>query len=171
MAAVGGRHAPAVLVFGLSGGIASGKSTACGILARICPGAVIFDADACVHRLLEGDPGISAAIRERFGDGVIDAAGAVQRSRLRQAVFGDLAARRDLEGILHPRVREECLESLESARKVGASLFVADIPLLFENAFDFGQHGNLLVAAGLPTRCRRLRDRNGFDDAAVHHRG
>jgi transcription termination factor Rho len=156
-----------VLVFGLSGGIASGKSTACRILRAVCPGAVIFDADACVHRLFEGDPAVIGAVRDRFGGGVISPSGAVDRAALRQAIFGDAAARRDLEAIVHPRVREECLESLGSARRLPASLFVADIPLLFENAFDFGQHGNLLVAAGLETRYRRLRDRNGFDDATI----
>jgi transcription termination factor Rho len=79
----------------------------------------------------------------------------------------DPPARKDLEAIIHPRVREECLESLASARKLGASLFVADIPLLFENAFCFGQDGNLLVAAGLPTRRKRLRDRSGLDDTTA----
>ncbi len=156
-----------MLVFGLSGGIASGKSTACRILREVCPDAVVFDADACVHRLLEGDPVVIAAVRTRFGGGVIGPSGAIDRPALRQAIFGDAAARRDLEAIVHPRVREECLESLASARRLPASLFVADIPLLFENAFDFGQHGNLLVAAGLETRYRRLRDRNGFDDATI----
>jgi dephospho-CoA kinase len=156
-----------VLAFGLSGGIASGKSTACRILARVCPGAVIFEADACVHRLFQADPGVIAAVRTRFGDGVIGASGGVERDALRQMVFGNTAARRDLEAMVHPRVREECLESLASARRLPASLFVADIPLLFENGFDFGQGGNLLVAAGLETRCQRLRDRNGFDDATI----
>ena len=154
-------------VFGLSGGIASGKSTACGILARIVRGAVIFDADACVHRLLARSPAVASAVADRFGPGVIDAAGGVDRPALRGRVFGDQAARRDLEAILHPRVREECLESLASARTLGVSLFVADIPLLFENDFDFGQEGNLLVAAGLPTRRKRLLDRSGMDDATA----
>jgi transcription termination factor Rho len=156
-----------VLVFGLSGGIASGKSTACRVLREVCPGAVVFDADACVHRLYESDPVVITGVRARFGDGVIGASGAVDRPALRQAILGDASARRDLEAIVHPRVREECLESLGSARRLPASLFVADIPLLFENAFDFGQHGNLLVAAGLETRYRRIRNRNGFDDATI----
>ncbi len=150
-------------VFGLSGGIASGKSTACAILRRIARGVVIFDADACVHRLLATSPEVAAAVADRFGPGVIDAAGGVDRALLRGRVFGDDAARRDLEAILHPRVREECLESLASARTLPVSLFVADIPLLFENDFDFGQEGNLLVAAGLPTRRKRLLDRSGMD--------
>jgi transcription termination factor Rho len=154
-------------VFGLSGGIASGKSTACRILAKIARGVVIFDADACVHRLLAADPEVAAAIRDRFGPEVLDAGASVKRDVLRGRVFGDDAARRDLEAILHPRVREECLESLASARKLGASLFVADIPLLFENSFDFGQEGNLLVAAGLPSRRKRLLDRSGMDAATA----
>lgn len=156
-----------MLVFGLSGGIASGKSTACSILARRCPGVTIFDADACVHRLLASCPEVAAAVAGRFGGGVIRASGAVDRALLRERVFTDPPARKDLEAIIHPRVREECLESLASARKLGASLFVADIPLLFENAFCFGQDGNLLVAAGLPTRRKRLRDRSGLDDTTA----
>ncbi len=154
-------------VFGLSGGIASGKSTACRILKQIARGVVVFDADACVHRLLAADPEVVAAVAARFGSGVIDTHGGVDRAAMRGLVFGDDRARKDLEAILHPRVREECLESLAAARKVSACLFVADIPLLFENAFDFGQEGNLLVAAGLPTRLRRLRERSGLDDTTA----
>ena len=154
-------------VFGLSGGIASGKSTACRTISRLKPDAVIFDADACVHSLLAGDGKAAAAISDRFGNGILDEDGGVDRPALRSRVFGDSAARKDLEAILHPRVREECLESLASARKLGASLFVADIPLLFENGFNFGQEGNLLVAAGHATRRKRLRERNGFDDATI----
>jgi transcription termination factor Rho len=164
-AAAAAHHHP-VFVFGLSGGIASGKSTACRVLADLFPRVVLFDADACVHRLLAADAGIAAAIGARLGDAILSAGG-VDRSALRARVFGDAPARRELEAILHPRVREECLESLDSARKLGAPLFVADIPLLFENDFDFGQHGNLLVAAGLGTRRRRIRERNGFDDATI----
>jgi len=154
-------------VFGLSGGIASGKSTACRVLSRLCPGAAIFDADACVHGLFSSDPRVARAVSSRFGPEVLNKSGGVDRARLRSRVFGDDGARKDLEAILHPRVREECLESLASSRTLGLSLFVADIPLLFENGFDFGQEGNLLVAAGSETRRKRLRERNGFDDALI----
>ena len=156
-----------MLVFGLSGGIASGKSTVCRILVERCPGVRIFDADASVHRLLSSCPVVTAAVASRFGREVLRSDGAVDRPLLRRQIFSDPAARRDLEAILHPRVREECLESLALARKLAAPLFVADIPLLFENAFDFGQDGNLLVAAGLPTRRRRLLDRGTLDEATA----
>jgi len=154
-------------VFGLSGGIASGKSTACRILGRLAPGAVIFDADTCVHSLLATSADVAARVAARFGSEVLDPAGGVDRAALRGRIFGDPVARKDLEAILHPAVREECLESLASARTLGPSLFVADIPLLFENGFDLGQEANLLVAAGDGTRRRRLRERNGFDDDTI----
>jgi len=160
-------HRRRVLAFGLSGGIASGKSTACRILAARCPGGRIFDADACVHQLMASCSVVIGAIAARFGPESILPDGTVDRPFLRRRVFGDVAARRDLEAIVHPRVREECLESLALARTLRASLFVADIPLLFENAFDFGQDGNLLVAAGFPTRRRRLLERGSFDEATA----
>ena len=154
-------------LFGLSGGIASGKSTACRLIGKIVPGAVIFDADACVHELF-GKPGpVPAAVAARFGSGVLAADGSVDRPALREIVFQNPGARKDLEEIVHPRVREECLESSASARKLGAALFVADIPLLFESGFDLGQEANLLVAAGDESRRQRLRKRNGFDDAMI----
>ncbi|TAE75773.1 MAG: transcription termination factor Rho [Verrucomicrobia bacterium] len=156
-----------MLVFGLTGGIASGKSTACRVLAGLLPDAVIFDADACVHRLLSVPGDLTTAIAASFGSEVILEEGAVDRARLRERVFKDPLAREELESLIHPLVCEECLESLEKARKVGVSLFVADIPLLFENSFDFGQDGNLLVAAGFPTRHKRLLDRSGMDESTA----
>ncbi|GAA5479913.1 transcription termination factor Rho [Haloferula helveola] len=154
----------AMRVLALTGGIASGKSTACRLFAELCPGLVLFESDASVRRLLAEDAKVIADVTGRFGDGCLLESGGIDRSVLRGRVFGDDAARRDLEAILHPRVREECLESLESARKLGAPLFLADIPLLFENGFDFGQEMNLLIAVGVDTQLRRLKDRNGFDD-------
>ncbi len=135
-------------------------------MAKLCPEAVIFDADAVVRALYSRAEVVEAVVA-RFGEEVRDGQGGIRRELLREKVFGNTAARRDLEGILHPRVREECLESSASARKVGAALFIADIPLLFENGFDLGQEANLLVAAGEETRRRRLRERNGFDDATI----
>lgn len=164
---VGTSDLRGVRVFGLSGGIASGKSTACRLIGGLCPAVRLFDADAAVARLLDRDPAVVRAVSDRFGPETVSENGGVLRPVLRGKVFGNEAARAALESILHPRVREECLESLDAARKLGAPLFVADIPLLFENGFDFGQEANLLVAAGIRTRRERLRRRNGFDDAMI----
>ncbi|MDB6076517.1 MAG: hypothetical protein JWO82_264, partial [Akkermansiaceae bacterium] len=155
-----------MLVFGLSGGIASGKSTACGILKRLCPGLVLFDSDVSVHGLYRR-PEVVRGIAGIFGDSAVGADGVPDRSVLRQKTFENPALRRELEGLLHPLVRQECLDTLKSACESGAPLFVADVPLLFETGFDFGQQGRLLIAASLETRSRRLRERNGFEDAVV----
>ena len=68
---------------------------------------------------------------------------------------------------MHPRVREECLASRDRAGKEGCVLFVADVPLLFEKGFDFGQELSLLVTTTRSTQIRRLKSRNGFDDSLV----
>lgn len=151
-------------VLALTGGIASGKSTACECLLELCPEGVLFDSDACVRRLLANNPEVEAAVVAHFGKKARLEGGGVNRAQLRSVVFEDHVARRELEGILHPRVAEECLECLKSADNLGAPLFVADIPLLFEKAIDFDQEWNLLVAVDPETQVHRLKIRNGFDD-------
>lgn len=151
----------------LTGGIAVGKSTFCRFLREFLPGVVIFDCDAAVHRLLAEDAEVVSRLAAAFGGGVLDARGGVDRSMLRERVFGDDGARACLEEILHPRVREECLDSLEIAAKRGADLFVADVPLLYEKGFDFGQTQVLVVASSRLTQIQRLRERSGFDDLLI----
>ncbi|MEM9236139.1 MAG: transcription termination factor Rho [Verrucomicrobiota bacterium] len=151
-------------VFALTGGIASGKSTACAMLQEKCPEMRLFDSDACVGRLLDGNAAVAEAVEAAFGPECRTPEGGIDRKALREQIFRDSNARRTLEGILHPRVREECLESLESARTLRLPLFVADVPLLFESGFDIGQELSLLVATRWETQLARLRKRNGFDD-------
>jgi transcription termination factor Rho len=154
-------------VMALTGGIASGKSTVCRLLREYLPSLVIFDCDAAVHRLLESVPEVAALIAEAFGDGALDESGRIDRHFLRGRVFADEAARARLEAILHPRVRQECLDSLENAAMSGAECFIADVPLFFEKGFDFGQNQVLVVASSRSTQIQRLRARGGFDDALM----
>ena len=148
----------------VTGGIATGKSTFCRILRQECPQAVVFDCDASVDRLL-GDPGVVAEIAERVGREVLDSRRTLRRDVLRKMVFENAAKRHDLEGILHPLVREECLEfKAQTARQGVSPLFVADVPLLFERGIDYGQERSLLVATTRGTQLARLKSRNGFDD-------
>lgn len=151
----------------LTGGIASGKSTVCRLLREWLPGTVIFDCDAAVNGMLESDPEVAAMIAGAFGDQALDSAGRIDRHFLRDRVFADEPARLKLESILHPRVRQECLDSLERAAKRGAELFVADVPLFFEKGFDFGQNQVLVVASSRSTQIQRLRARSGFDDPLI----
>ncbi len=151
----------------LTGGIASGKSTVCRILREFLPKVVIFDCDTAVHRMLEDDPEVATIIHESFGDKALDGQGRIDRHFLRGKVFGDAEARLRLETILHPRVKQECLDSLQQAATRGAELFVADVPLFFEKGFDFGQHQVMVVASSRSTQIQRLKARGGFEDSLI----
>lgn len=151
----------------LTGGIACGKSTVCQLIAGFLPGAVIFDCDRSVHGLLDADTEVAAEIRAAFGDDVSRPGAGVDRAALRERVFADSAERAVLEGILHPRVMEECLASRDGAAKQGADLFLADVPLFFEKGFDIDQQQVLVVAASRATQIQRLKARGGFDDPLI----
>jgi dephospho-CoA kinase len=115
-------------VVGLTGGIGSGKSAAAKLFAGL--GAEVVDTDTIAHALTGPGGAALAEIQGAFGPDVIDAAGALDRAAMRRRVFGDPAARAVLEGILHPKIREE------SARRCAASLapyVVLVVPLLVES--------------------------------------
>ncbi len=151
-------------VFGLSGGIAVGKTTAVEVFRRE-KNVVIFDADECVRELYE-DTQFQNTLREF--DPSICLEGVIQRNYLRERVFADSYYKVELEAIIHPLVRKECLALLAASRQNSlASLFIADVPLLFENGFDFGQQANLVVATTRETQRQRLVNRNKFNEAIV----
>lgn len=95
-------NAPRPTIIGLTGNIATGKSTVMRWAAA--RGALVIDADKVVHRLLAADPAVQAAVREAFGDGVCTAEGAIDRAALGRVVFADAEALRRLELIVHPAV-------------------------------------------------------------------
>ncbi|WP_366554690.1 dephospho-CoA kinase [Aquibaculum sediminis] len=119
-------------VLGLTGSIGMGKSTAASMLRRI--GLPVHDADAAVHRLFAAGGAAVPAIEAAFPDSVVE--GAVDRRRLGAAVFGDPAALRRLEAIVHPLVRAEALAFLRRHRRARRPLVVLDIPLLYETGGD-----------------------------------
>ncbi|MGZ4537142.1 MAG: dephospho-CoA kinase [Nocardioidaceae bacterium] len=121
---------------GLTGGVASGKSTVSEMLAEL--GAVVIDADLLAREVVaQGTDGL-AEIVKAFGEDVLTADGELDRPAMGARVFGDAEARRQLEAIIHPRVRARGAE-LEAAAGPGA-VVVHDIPLLAEtgqaDAFD-----------------------------------
>lgn len=157
----------ALKIMGLSGGIATGKSTCVEILTQLLPGCVVFDADACVRELYTHTD-VRQALMQYFGKEIVLPDGEVDKAKLRKRIFSDATAKTALEDVFHPRVRKECLALLEiTAKKNVSRLFVADVPLLFENGFDFGQSANLLVATSRQTQIERLKNRNGWSDNAV----
>lgn len=128
---------------GLTGGIGSGKSTVANMLAN--GGAALIDADAISRATTAPGGAAIARIAAQFGSNAITPEGAVDRDAMRQRVFADPAARRQLEAIIHPLVSAESESLAEQARLAGTALLVFDIPLLVESKRWRGQLGRVLV--------------------------
>jgi dephospho-CoA kinase len=148
-----------MLVLGLTGSLASGKSTVTAMFAG--EGAATFDADAAVHALYRGAaaPLIAAAFPGVVDDGVVD------RARLSSAVVGDPAALARLEAIVHPLVRAAEVDFLARAAAAGRRIAVLDIPLLFEAGREAGVDAVVVVSAPLELRRERALRRPGVTEA------
>jgi dephospho-CoA kinase len=138
-----------MIVLGLTGSVAMGKSTTAGFFAE--EGVPVHDADSVVHRLYEGDavPVVEAAFPGTTADGKID------RVKLGSRVMGDLAALRQLEAIVHPMVQDAERRFLAEAEARGAPVVVLDIPLLFETGGD--SRVDAVVVATAPAEVQRAR--------------
>ncbi len=138
-----------MIVLGLTGSVAMGKSTTAGFFAD--EGVPVHDADSVVHRLYEGDavPVVEAAFPGTTADGKID------RVKLGSRVMGDLAALRQLEAIVHPMVQDAERRFLAEAEAKGAPVVVLDIPLLFETGGD--SRVDAVVVATAPAEVQRAR--------------
>lgn len=120
---------------GLTGGIATGKSTVSRLLAE--RGAAIIDADVIAREIMEPGHPVLAAVSERFGPGVLHPDGTLNRKKLGEIVFSHPEERKALEALTHPAIRAEMkrrMEELEAADP--HRLVVADIPLLYESGLD-----------------------------------
>ncbi|HEX7119161.1 MAG TPA: dephospho-CoA kinase [Longimicrobiales bacterium] len=150
---------------GLTGNIASGKSTVARVWARL--GAPVIDADVLARRAVEpGSPGLRCIV-EAFGPAVLDANGGLDRAAMRRIAFRDPAARARLEAIVHPEVARLRDEEEARLRDAGARLVVHDIPLLFEAGLEGRFDAVVLVDAPERVRLERLvRDRALAEDEA-----
>ncbi len=155
------RKAP--LRIGLTGGIGSGKSTVARVLERL--GCTIVDTDAIARALTQaGGPAILGIVAE-FGPESIDNTGALDRTRMRQLAFADPSARRRLEGILHPLIRDE---TARQAAVVDTGTVVFDVPLLVESGRWREQVDKVLVVdCSEATQVTRVMARSGWAADAV----
>jgi dephospho-CoA kinase len=118
-----------VLLVGLTGGIGAGKSTVADLLAA--RGAVIVDADEVARAVVEpGEPALVKLV-DRFGDGILDAGGRLDRAALAKVAFADVESRRELEAITHPAINEEFTRRVTAAPR--DAIVVLDVPLLAES--------------------------------------
>jgi dephospho-CoA kinase len=144
-------------VFGLTGGIGMGKSTAAQFLRE--RSAPVVDTDELARRLVE--PGLPALseIQTVFGNKVVASNGQLRRDELAQIIFTDPAARQKLEAILHPRIRERWLAQIETWRGENHALAVVVIPLLFETRAESHFDKTVCVACSAPAQRKRLLER------------
>ncbi len=154
-------------VVGLTGGVGMGKSTSARLLKS--RGWLVIDTDLLARALVEpGQPAL-AEIARTFGSQVLDAEGRLRRGALAGIVFADAARRRQLEEIVHPRVRQEWLRQVDQCRAENRSFVAVVIPLLFETdavkLFDV----ILCLACSEAAQRRRLADR-GWDAQEIDRR-
>jgi dephospho-CoA kinase len=151
----------------LTGGIATGKSHVRADFERL--GVPTIDADRLARdAVAEGSPGLKAVIN-RFGRGVLDDTGALDRRKLGSIVFQDPVARRDLEDIIHPAVRSAIDGWFESISD-SAPVAIADIPLLFETGRQ-GEFDVVIVTACDPlTQIKRVMARDDVSEAEARAR-
>ena len=146
------------LIIGLTGGIGSGKSTVADLFAA--RGATLVDTDLIAHALTGPDGAAMAAIRAAFGDRVIAADGRLERATMRELAFSDPSARKRLEAILHPMIREQ------SARAVGTAAgcyVVLVVPLLVESGtWRERTHRVLVVDCPVQTQIDRVMRRSAL---------
>lgn len=144
-----------------------GKSTAAEILRQ--RGFPVVASDELARQLVQpGQPAL-AAIQELFGRDIVESDGALDRRKLAKRVFGDAKLRQQLEGILHPRIREVWEAQVPIWRAQGYPAAVNDIPLLFETQAEGRFDVTICVACSASTQCQRLRQR-GWTDQDIERR-
>lgn len=157
-------------VIGLTGGIASGKSTVSEYLHR--KGAVILDADAIAHELTEPGGSLHKAYGEHFGPSVLLPDGRIDRNAVGRKVFGSLQERQWLDSVSHPLIRQEIERQLLAKKNEQPPLIVLDVPLLFETGWDKMAEKTCLVYVDEAVQLERLMLRNGYgkEEAAARIR-
>jgi len=154
-------------LIGLTGGIGGGKSTAADLLGK--RGVPVVDTDAIAHELLApGQPAL-LEVFETFGGRVRDEYGRLMRGELARIVFTDPAARKQIEAILHPRIRESWLARANQWLVAGETVGVVVIPLLFETAATSLFFATVCAACTAATQRQRLLGR-GWTEAHIRDR-
>jgi dephospho-CoA kinase len=150
-------------VVGLTGGIGSGKSAAAEEFARL--GATVIDADAIAHELTASGGAAIPAIRKLFGDAYVDPAGAMDRGKVRTLAFTDVEAKRRLEALLHPMIREESLRRIAAAT---GPYVVYVVPLLIESG-NYRSHVQRVLVVDCPEeeQIARVRQRSGLAEDQI----
>jgi dephospho-CoA kinase len=154
-------------VLGLTGGVGMGKSTAAKLLEAW--GVAVVDTDLLARQVVEPRQPALDEIKELFGPGTVSSDGTLRREELARLVFADADARKKLERIVHPRIRERWLDQIDLWRKANRSLAAVVIPLLFETKAESEFDAVLCVACSEETQFERLSSR-GWTRAQIEQR-
>lgn len=150
-------------VVGLTGGIGSGKSAAADEFARL--GATVVDTDVIARELTAAGGAAMPEVERLFGSEIVGADGAMDRAKVRARVFADPAARKALEALLHPMIRDESRRRIASAK---GAYVVHVVPLLIESA-DYRMRVDRVLVVDCPEALQiaRVRARSGLSEAEV----
>lgn len=157
-----------VRMIGLTGGIASGKSTVAALLREL--GAEVIDADQLAREIVEPGCAALAEIVEAFGPAMLGPDGRLDRQRLGALVFADADKRARLNQITHPRIRAESMRRAGEAAERGCQVVVYEAALLVENGLHRQLDGLIVVAAALETQLARMRNRDGLAEPEARKR-
>jgi len=157
------------LIIGLTGGIASGKSTVSRLLVK--HGAYLVDADQVAREIVEaGEPAL-AEIVSVFGQAVLLEDGSLNRAELGKIVFADSDKLKSLEAVTHPAIRKKMLADISNLQEQHPEgMIIADIPLLYETNQTHLYEGVLVVYVPEELQVNRLMERNALSEAEARRR-
>lgn len=155
-------------IIGLTGGIASGKSTVSNMLKEL--GIPVIDADEEARLAVEKGEKAYNAIVDHFGEAILMDDGSIDRAKLGAIIFKDEEKRLVLNSIVHPAVRERMLQKREQYRSNGHHFIVLDIPLLFESRLTAMVDKVIVVYVDDLVQLERLKKRNGFTEEEAQER-
>ncbi|MFQ9706589.1 MAG: dephospho-CoA kinase [Limosilactobacillus pontis] len=155
-------------IIGLTGGIASGKSTVSNLLRQA--GLPIVDADQVARQVQRPGSVALDKLAAIFGQGVIAPDGNLNRQRLGQLVFADPTARHKLDRVMQPLIRDAIWQAVANFKRQGVANVVLDVPLLFEEGYDTDCDMVVVVWVSPITELCRLMARNGYSKAAAQAR-
>ncbi|KGR76804.1 dephospho-CoA kinase [Ureibacillus sinduriensis] len=146
------------MIIGLTGSIASGKSTVANMLKNY--GLPIVDADIVARLVVEPGTPTLRKIVEAFGEEALTDEGAMDRQKIGSIIFNNEEKRKQLNGIIHPAIRQEMLRQRDEHFGNGANTVVMDIPLLFESKLQHFVEKIIVVSVSEETQLNRLMERN-----------
>lgn len=153
---------------GLTGGIATGKTTADAFFEK--KNIPIIDADRVAHDLMQKNGASYTAIVDHFGASILNDEKEIDRKKLGKIVFGAPAKLNELNQITHPLIRKAIVLQMQNYQKKDTSLAILDVPLLFETHYDQLCDSVLVISADLSHQLARLQERNNLNKAQAMSR-